>query len=453
MDTTSNHSMLFSINPYSHTTIALYEEDSFASIKDKVTAAYSFEFERKEITPLLLELALLLRNDCESLAHLITDEMGKPIVQSRAEIEKCAVLCEYYAANASSFLEDEIIESDAKLSFVRKAPFGVWLAIMPWNFPFWQVFRCAVPAIAAGNRIILKHASNVTGCAVAIEELFVKAGFQIPVLQIIKVRSSLLTEVISNPMIAGLSLTGSEAAGRSATSIAAANLKPQILELGGSNAFIVMEDADIEFAAGQAVIGRFQNSGQSCIAAKRILVHESVYAQFLSVFKEKVQKLVSGNPLSEYVYLGPLAKEEMAIEIHRQVNESVKRGAIMECGGKMKEAFYEPTILTNVTLDMPCMQEEVFGPVVPVVSYSTLDEAIKISNSTSFGLGVSLFTQDIERAKGLIDRFNEGAVFINSFVKSDPRLPFGGVKNSGYGRELSKEGLLAFTQSKTVYLH
>jgi succinate-semialdehyde dehydrogenase/glutarate-semialdehyde dehydrogenase len=445
--------MLFSINPYSHTTIALYEEDSFASIKDKVTAAYNFEFERKEITPLLLELALLLRNDCESLAHLITDEMGKPIVQSRAEIEKCAVLCEYYAANASSFLEDEIIESDAKLSFVRKAPFGVWLAIMPWNFPFWQVFRCAVPAIAAGNRIILKHASNVTGCAVAIEELFVKAGFQIPVLQIIKVRSSLLTEVISNPMIAGLSLTGSEAAGRSATSIAAANLKPQILELGGSNAFIVMEDADIEFAAGQAVIGRFQNSGQSCIAAKRILVHESVYAQFLSVFKEKVQKLVSGNPLSEYVYLGPLAKEEMAIEIHRQVNESVKRGAIMECGGKMKEAFYEPTILTNVTLDMPCMQEEVFGPVVPVVSYSTLDEAIKISNSTSFGLGVSLFTQDIERAKGLIDRFNEGAVFINSFVKSDPRLPFGGVKNSGYGRELSKEGLLAFTQSKTVYLH
>jgi succinate-semialdehyde dehydrogenase/glutarate-semialdehyde dehydrogenase len=445
--------MLFSINPYSHTTIALYEEDSFASIKDKVTAAYNFEFERKEITPLLLELALLLRNDCESLAHLITDEMGKPIVQSRAEIEKCAVLCEYYAANASSFLEDEIIESDAKLSFVRKAPFGVWLAIMPWNFPFWQVFRCAVPAIAAGNRIILKHASNVTGCAVAIEELFVKAGFQIPVLQIIKVRSSLLTEVISNPMIAGLSLTGSEAAGRSATSIAAANLKPQILELGGSNAFIVMEDADIEFAAGQAVIGRFQNSGQSCIAAKRILVHESVYAQFLSVFKEKVQKLVSGNPLSEYVYLGPLAKEEMAIEIHRQVNESVKMGAVVECGGKMKEAFYEPTILTNVTLDMPCMQEEVFGPVAPVVSYSTLDEAIKISNSTSFGLGVSLFTQDIERAKGLIDRFNEGAVFINSFVKSDPRLPFGGVKNSGYGRELSKEGLLAFTQSKTVYLH
>jgi succinate-semialdehyde dehydrogenase/glutarate-semialdehyde dehydrogenase len=196
--------MLFSINPYSHTTIALYEEDSFASIKDKVTAAYNFEFERKEITSLLLELALLLRNDCESLAHLITDEMGKPIVQSRAEIEKCAVLCEYYAANASSFLEDEIIESDAKLSFVRKAPFGVWLAIMPWNFPFWQVFRCAVPAIAAGNRIILKHASNVTGCAVAIEELFVKAGFQIPVLQIIKVRSSLLTDVISNPMIGGL---------------------------------------------------------------------------------------------------------------------------------------------------------------------------------------------------------------------------------------------------------
>lgn len=444
--------MLFSINPYSHTTIALYEEDSFASIKDKVSAAYHFEFERKEVTPLFSKLALLLRNDIENLARIITDEMGKPIIQSQAEIEKCAVLCEYYAAHSSEFLEDEIIESDATLSFVRKAPYGVWLAIMPWNFPFWQVFRCAIPAIAAGNRVILKHASNVTGCAVAIEELFAKAGFQTPVFQVIKMRSSLLSAVISNPMIAGLSLTGSEAAGRSATSIAAANLKPQILELGGSNAFIVMEDADIEHAASQAVIGRFQNSGQSCIAAKRILVHESVYAQFLTLFKEKVQKLVSGNPISEYVYIGPLAKEEMATEIHRQVKESVKMGAVVECGGTMKEAFYEPTILTNVTTDMPCMKEEVFGPVVPVVSYSTIEEAIKISNSTNFGLGVSLFTQNIESAKGLVDRFNEGAVFINSFVKSDPRLPFGGVKNSGYGRELSKEGLLAFTQSKTVYV-
>jgi succinate-semialdehyde dehydrogenase / glutarate-semialdehyde dehydrogenase len=443
--------MLFSINPYSHTTIALYE-DSFASIKDKVSAAYNFEFERKEVTPLFSKLALLLRNDIESLARIITDEMGKPIIQSRAEIEKCAVLCDYYATHSSLFLEDEVIESDATLSFVRKAPYGVWLAIMPWNFPFWQVFRCAIPAIAAGNRVILKHASNVTGCAVAIEEIFVKAGFQTPVFQIIKMRSSLLSAVISNPMIAGLSLTGSEAAGRSATSIAAANLKPQILELGGSNAYIVMEDADIDHAASQAVIGRFQNSGQSCIAAKRILVHESVYAQFLTLFKEKVQKLVSGNPISEYVYIGPLAKEEMATEIHRQVNDSVKMGAVVECGGKMKEAFYEPTILTNVTIEMPCMQEEVFGPVVPVVSYSTLEEAITISNSTRFGLGVSLFTQNIESAKGLVDRFNEGAVFINSFVKSDPRLPFGGVKNSGYGRELSKEGLLAFTQSKTVWL-
>ena len=444
--------MLFSINPYSHTTIALYEEDSSASINDKVRVAYHFEFERKEATTNFSKLALLLRNDIENLARIITDEMGKPIIQSRAEIEKCAVLCEYYAAHSTEFLEDDIIESDASMSFVRKAPFGVWLAIMPWNFPFWQVFRCAIPAIAAGNRVILKHASNVTGCALAIEALFVKAGFQTPVFQVIKISSYLLAEVISNPMIAGLSLTGSEAAGRSASSIAAANLKPQILELGGSNAFIVMEDADIEYAASQAVIGRFQNTGQSCIAAKRILVHESVYAQFLSIFKERVLKLVSGNPLSEYVYIGPLAKQEMATEIHRQVNESVKMGAIVECGGRMKEAFYEPTILTNVTTDMPCMKEEVFGPVVPVVSFSEIQEAIDISNSTSFGLGVSLFTQNIENAMGLVDRFHEGAVFINSIVKSDPRLPFGGVKNSGYGRELSKEGLLAFTQSKTVYL-
>lgn len=444
--------MLFSINPYTHTTIALYEEDSSASINDKVSVAYHFEFERKEANLIFSKLALLLRNDIENLARIITDEMGKPIIQSRAEIEKCAVLCEYYATHSTKFLEDEIIESDASMSFVRKAPFGVWLAIMPWNFPFWQVFRCAIPAIAAGNRVILKHASNVTGCALAIEALFVKAGFQTPVFQVIKIRSSLLAEVISNPMIGGLSLTGSEAAGRSASSIAAANLKPQILELGGSNAFIVMEDADIEYAASQAVIGRFQNTGQSCIAAKRILVHESVYAQFLSIFKEKVLKLVSGNPLSEYVYIGPLAKEEMATEIHRQVNESVKMGAFVVCGGRMKDTFYEPTILTNVTTDLPCMKEEVFGPVVPVVSFSEIQEAIDISNSTSFGLGVSLFTQNIENAMGLVDRFHEGAVFINSIVKSDPRLPFGGVKNSGYGRELSKEGLLAFTQSKTVYL-
>jgi len=382
--------MLFSINPYTHTTIALYEEDSSASINDKVSVAYHFEFERKEVITFFSKLALILRNDMEHLARIITDEMSKPIIQSRAEIEKCAVLCEYYAAHSTKFLEDETIESDASLSFVRKAPYGVWLAIMPWNFPFWQVFRCVIPAIAAGNKVILKHASNVTGCALAIEELFAKAGFQTPVFQVIKIRSSLLPVVISNPMISGLSLTGSEAAGRSATSVAAANLKPQILELGGSNALIVLEDADIEHASNQAVIGRFQNSGQSCIAAKRILVHESIYAKFLSVFKEKVQKLVSGNPISEYVFIGPLAKEEMAAEIHRQVNESVKMGAIVECGGKMKESFYEPTILTHVTTEMPCMYEEVFGPVVPVVSFSSLEDAINISNSTPFGLGVSL---------------------------------------------------------------
>lgn len=443
--------MLYSINPYDHTTIALHEEDSATDVKNKIDLAYRTRFDRAAIWPMMIKLANQLREEREDLAKLMTEEMGKPITQSRAEIEKCIWLCEYYADHSEAVLADKIIPTEGTTSFVRRAPFGVWLAIMPWNFPFWQVLRCAVPAICAGNRVLLKHASNVTGCALAIEAVFKKAGFQEGIFQVLKVKSRYIGEVLTHRNIAGLSLTGSDAAGRQAASKAATHLKPQILELGGSNAFIVCKDADIDKAVDQAIIGRFQNSGQSCIAAKRILVATEIYDDFIERFVGQVKKIVYGNPMSEYTFVGPLAQSEGVERLHRQVLDSVEQGAIIAIGGKRIESMYEPTVLVNVSPGMTCMQQELFGPVVSVMRVNSMSEAISVSNGTGFGLGVSIFTEDIDAALKYVDEFDEGAVFINSIVKSDPRLPFGGIKNSGYGRELSAEGLLAFTQAKTIY--
>lgn len=443
--------MLYSINPYDHTTIALYEEDSSTDVKNKIDLAYRTRFDRTAIWPMMHRLAHQLKEDRESLAKLMTEEMGKPITQSRAEIDKCVWMCEYYADHSEAILADKIIPTEGSVSFVRRAPFGVWLAIMPWNFPFWQVLRCAVPAICAGNRVLLKHASNVTGCALAIENTFKKAGFDKGIFQVLKVKSTYIGEVLTHRNIAGLSLTGSDAAGRQAAAKAATHLKPQILELGGSNAFIVCKDADLDKAVDQAIIGRFQNSGQSCIAAKRILVATEVYDEFIERFIGQVKKIVYGNPMSEYTFVGPLAQVEGVERLHRQVLDSVEQGAIIAIGGKRVETMYEPTVLINVSPGMTCMQQELFGPVVSVMRVNSMSEAISVSNGTGFGLGVSIFTEDVETALSYVDEFDEGAVFINSIVKSDPRLPFGGIKNSGYGRELSAEGLLAFTQAKTVY--
>ncbi|MGG7033830.1 MAG: NAD-dependent succinate-semialdehyde dehydrogenase [Flavobacterium sp.] len=407
----------------------------------------------KERTELLLKLKDVLAEHRIRYATLITQEMGKPITQSLAEIDKCGLLCEYYAQNSESFLQSKHIKTDAQESFVCYEPLGVLLGVMPWNFPFWQVFRFAVPAIMAGNTVVVKHASNVPQSAEAIESLFLESGFPTGIYQNLHIPSDKVAEVIANPIIKAVSLTGSEQAGSVVAAQAGKYLKKSLLELGGSNAFIVCEDADLDKTVSIAVNARMQNAGQSCIAAKRFLVHENIYDQFLERFKTAISQLKTGDPMNPETQIGSLARIDLAEELERQVQKSVEMGAQIILGGKRNGAFYEPTILAQITPEMPVFKEETFGPVVALLSFSTLDEAIALSNQSDFGLGVSIFTTDISQIKTRIHEFNEGAVFINDLVKSDPRLPFGGIKKSGYGRELAKEGILEFVNTKTVVIH
>lgn len=386
------------------------------------------------------------------LAKTCTLEMGKPINQSIAEVKKCGLLCEYYSKNAADFLSSKHISTDAKESFVTYEPLGVILGVMPWNFPYWQVFRFAIPAILAGNTVVVKHASNVAGCAKLIEELFLEAGFPKGVYQNLALSGDQVENVINNPNIKAVSLTGSEKAGAAVASSAARQIKKAVLELGGSNALIVCKDADLNDVIPIAVNARMQNAGQSCIAAKRFFVHQSLFEEFIARFKKSVEALKMGNPMLEDTDIGPLARIDLAKDIEEQVNKSKAMGAKVITGGNRKDAFYEPTILIDVTEDMPVFNEEVFGPAVPVMAFNTFEEAITLSNKTSFGLGVSVFTKDIEGIKNKVHLFEEGAVFINAMVKSDPALPFGGIKRSGYGRELAENGIKEFVNVKTVYI-
>lgn len=379
-------------------------------------------------------------------------EMGKPIKQAIAEVEKCELLCNYYLDNAASMMAPVHLASDARESFVAYEPLGVILGVMPWNFPYWQVFRFAIPAITAGNCVVVKHASNVAGCAQLIEGLFTEAGFPKGVYQNILISGDQVKAIIEHPAIKGVSVTGSEKAGASVASVAASEIKKAVLELGGSNAFIVCADADLEKAIPVAVTTRMQNTGQSCIAAKRFLVHRSLHDDFVIRYKDAVLKLKSGDPMDEATDIGPLARIDLAEQIEKQVNDSIDMGAKIITGGRRNDAFYEPTILTGVTTDMPVFKEEVFGPVAAVVPFDNFEEAIKLSNGTEFGLGVQVFTEDVEGMKSKVHLFEEGAVFINAMVKSDPALPFGGVKKSGFGRELAENGLKEFVNVKTVYI-
>lgn len=397
-------------------------------------------------------LIFVLTKKQHYLACQCSLEMGKPIKQSIAEVEKCRLLCEFYIDNAENFLSDQPITTDAKESFVVYEPLGVILGVMPWNFPYWQVFRFAVPAIIAGNTVVVKHASNVAGCGAMLEQLFTEAGFPDGVYQNLLISGGQIEKVIENPFIKAVSLTGSEKAGSSVASAAAKHIKKAVLELGGSNAFIICEDADLDTAITLAVNARMQNTGQSCIAAKRFIVHKSIYDKFIKGFKKGVEALNVGNPLDETTDVGPMARADLAEGIEKQVNESVKMGAVIITGGNRKDAFYEPTILTGVTAGMPVFKEEVFGPVAAVMVYEDFDEAVSLSNATEFGLGVSIFTQNVAAIKQKLHLFEEGAVFINAMVKSDPALPFGGVKKSGYGRELSENGIKEFVNIKTVYI-
>ncbi len=382
--------------------------------------------------------------------------MGKPIVQSRSEVEKCAWLCDYFAENGEEFLKDKIVESDASKSFVTFQPLGVVLAVMPWNFPYWQVFRFAVPGLMAGNAGVLKHASNVTGCALAIEEIFREAGFPENLFRTLIVSSKKMDKVIELEKIRAVTLTGSVPAGKAVASKAGSLIKKTVLELGGSDPYVVLEDADLDAAADICVTSRLINGGQSCIAAKRFVIVEEVYDKFRDLFVEKMKAKKMGDPFDESNDLGPQAKDNLRDDLHDQVKKSVEIGAKLLLGGKIpdrKGAYYPPTVLENVGQGMPAYDDELFGPVASLIRAKDEIEAVKIANDSVFGLGAAVFTNDVNRGERIArEELNAGNCFVNAFVKSDPRLPFGGVKESGYGRELSWFGIHEFVNIKTVYI-
>jgi succinate-semialdehyde dehydrogenase/glutarate-semialdehyde dehydrogenase len=392
----------------------------------------------------------------DDLARLMAVEMGKPLAPGRAELEKCAATCRYYADNAERFLANESVETEASNSFIAYSPLGAVLAVMPWNFPFWQVFRFAAPALMAGNVALLKHASNVSGCALAIQEIFREAGFSAAAFRTLLVASGRVGPIIDSPAVRAVTLTGSTPAGQSVASRAGHALKKTVLELGGSDPYVVLEDADLELAAEACVTSRLINSGQSCIAAKRFIVVEPVRKQFEELFVEKMRSKKMGDPLEPGTELGPLARHDLRDAVHKQVEETVRAGARVLLGGKPSEgkgAFYPPTVLAGVRKGMAAFDEEVFGPVAAIVSARDEEEAVKLANDSPFGLGAAVFTRDLERGERIAAHALEaGSCFVNAFVRSDPRLPFGGIKESGYGRELSHSGIREFVNIKTVYV-
>ena len=403
---------------------------------------------------LLLETARLLEERASSLAETMALEMGKPLSEGEAETKKCAWVCRYYAEEGESFLAPVQHESDGSRAYVRYDPLGPILAIMPWNFPLWQVLRFTAPALTAGNVVILKHAPCVPRCALQIVELLKEAGAPEEVFQNLFLTNSQAAEVIADRRIRGVTLTGSSRAGKAVGAVAGGHLKPMVMELGGSDPFIVFEDAELEAAAEVGSLARCINSGQSCIAAKRFLVAESVFDRFASLFVDQFKKRKVGDPFDRTVQIGPLAREDLRDTLARQVSESVGAGAevLFAAGVPERGFFYPPTVLTNVRKGTPAYDEELFGPVAVLIPFASEDDAVRIANDTRYGLGSSLWTEDAGRAERLIPRIEAGSVFVNGLVKSDPRLPFGGIKESGFGRELSRDGLLEFVNRKTVWV-
>jgi len=453
--------MLVSINPATGKEITSYSEIDHPEIEKIISSADDAFQKWKEVSfnersELMHNASSVLRENKKIYSQLMTDEMGKPIKQSYAEVEKCAWVCEYYADNAEGFLNDELIKTDARKSFITYQPLGVILAVMPWNFPFWQVFRFAAPGLMAGNAGILKHASNVSGCALAIEEVFRKAGFPENIFRTILVPSNKMERVIANGHIKAVTITGSVPAGKSVAKTAGSLLKKTVLELGGSDPYLVLADADLEFAASACVTARLINGGQSCIAAKRFIIVESVYDQFEKLFVDKMKKIKMGDPNDEKNDLGPQASSKLRDELHQQVLASVKLGAKLLLGGKVPDgngSYYPPTVLSNVKKGMPAYDEELFGPVAALIKVKNEDEAIETANDSVFGLGAAVFTKDLAKGELIAkEKLDAGCCFVNGFVKSDPRLPFGGVKESGYGRELSVFGIREFVNIKTVYV-
>lgn len=452
---------LKSINPFNNKVIAQYEqmiENEVDSILNNAENQWlnwrSVPIIERE--NLLFKVSELLRERKEELAQLISSEVGKLINESRAEIEKCAWVCDYYAENAERFLSPENGNTDYTKARIYYKPLGVILAIMPWNFPFWQVFRFAAPTLMAGNVAILKHASNVTGCSLAIEKLFRDAGYPDGAFTSLLLKGSNTINVIEDKRIAGVTITGSTQAGKAVAEAAGRSLKKTVLELGGSDPYLILEDANIDLAAEKCVVGRLLNAGQSCIGAKRFIVEETVYDRFIKKFVEKMDAAQIGDPLNEETTLAPLATKSFREELHHQVQTSIELGAELLIGGYIPDnegAFYPATVLGNVKKGMPAYSDELFGPVASVIKVKDEFEAIEVANDTVFGLGAAVFTQNIARGERIASEYlGAGAVFVNDFVKSDPRLPFGGIKESGYGRELSVYGIREFTNIKTVVI-
>jgi succinate-semialdehyde dehydrogenase/glutarate-semialdehyde dehydrogenase len=452
--------MLKSIDPSNGKELATFPELDAAGIEAAVERAWSARHAWRDAgmdlrTAILRSVAGVLRAEKARFAALMTAEMGKPIAEAEGEVEKCAWTATWIADNAARLLADEPIESTATKSYVRYQPLGVILAVMPWNFPFWQAFRAGLPALAAGNVMLLKHASNVPQCALAIEDVFREAGVPKGVFQTLLIGPGPVAGIVADRRVAGVTLTGSEAAGELVASAAGKALKKSVLELGGSDPFIVLEDADVKTAATVACRARNQNNGQSCIAAKRFIVAEPIADEFEELFSKAVAALKVGDPTDRANQVGPLARPDLVDDLERQVKESISKGARVLAGGKRLNNggnFFEPTVLAGVKPGMPVYNEETFGPVAAVIRVRDAEEALRVANDTDFGLGSSIWTGDVERGQRLAERVEAGLVFINGMVASDARLPFGGVKRSGYGRELSAAGIREFTNIQTVWV-
>jgi succinate-semialdehyde dehydrogenase / glutarate-semialdehyde dehydrogenase len=456
--------VLQSINPFSGKIIRSWDENTPAEIKKVISDSHR-AFKRWRHTSIdkradkMRDLAYLLDSEKHQLAVEMATEMGKPVIQGHSEIEKCAWVCRYYAQYASKFLKNEIRKTDAEKSYICYQPLGVIFAVMPWNFPFWQVFRFAAPAVMAGNSFVLKHSPNVTGCAMSILELFRNAGFPEGLAGLILVSEKDVPEVsesvISDHRIKAVTLTGSERAGRAVATRSGSEIKKCVLELGGSDPAIILEDADLERAAAQSAFSRLLNAGQNCIASKRFIVLESVCEEFVSLLAAEMESYRMGDPMDVKVTLGPMARLDLRDALHRQVTISIELGAHLVTGGNVPDhhgAFYPPTVLTSCRKGMPVFNEETFGPVAAVCSVKNESQAISVANDTAFGLGASIYTGNSNRGEKIALELNAGACFVNTYERSDPRLPFGGIGKSGFGRELYRNGILEFTNCKTVFI-
>jgi len=448
------------VNPATGEQVNEYERISISKAKEKIAMSAEVfalwkQTDLNERSQKMYALADLFEGKKEEYALLATTEMGKTIVQARKEIEKCAWICRFYAENAKNYLEKEIVDTEATKSYITFQPMGAVLAVMPWNFPFYQVIRFAAPAIMAGNTAVLKHASNVQGSAFALEDAFLKAGFPEGVFTNLNISAGQVKDIIEDKNIVAVTLTGSDLAGRSVAAIAGANLKKTVMELGGSDAYVILDDADLDAAAELSTFGRLQNNGQTCIAAKRFIVLDAVYDKFLELFKTKMQNAKMGDPMDESSYYGPMARFDLRDELHEQVLKTVSQGGKLILGGtipKSKGAYYPATILENVEPGMEAFDNELFGPVASVIRAKDEGEAIALANHSWFGLGSGVITSNRERGEKVALQLEAGNSFVNKLVTSDPRLPFGGVKNSGYGRELSGYGIREFVNVKSIWV-